>query len=82
MRTSTGIVRSIDTLGRLVVPKEMRRHLQINDGDLLEISLEGNRICIEKYEKSCLLCSSTENLLEFNGKLICNDCLQQIKARF
>ncbi len=82
MRTSTGIVRCIDSLGRFVIPKEMRRHLQISEGDLLEVSVEGGKIVIGKYEKSCLLCSRTENLLEFNGKLICNDCLQQIKARF
>ena len=44
MRTSTGIVRCIDSLGRFVIPKEMRRHLQISEGDLLEVSVEGGKI--------------------------------------
>ncbi|MFA5561734.1 MAG: AbrB/MazE/SpoVT family DNA-binding domain-containing protein [Eubacteriales bacterium] len=79
MRTTTGIVRSIDELGRIVIPKEMRRHLQISERDLLEISLDNDRIVINKYDKSCILCSSTEHLLTFNDKQICLQCLNQLK---
>lgn len=48
MRT-TGIVRRIDDLGRVVIPKEIRRQLRIKEGDPLEIFLEGNKVCFEKY---------------------------------
>ena len=48
MRT-TGIVRRIDDLGRVVIPKEIRRQLRIKEGDSLEIFLEGNKVCFEKY---------------------------------
>ncbi|MBP5209238.1 MAG: AbrB/MazE/SpoVT family DNA-binding domain-containing protein [Clostridia bacterium] len=82
MRTSTGIVRSIDCLGRFVIPKEMRRHLQINEGDLLEVAVEQDKIVIRKYDKACVLCSSTDNLSTFNEKQICRDCLNKIKAAF
>ena len=79
MKIATGIVRSIDHLGRFVIPKEMRRHLQIAEGDLLEGSLEGDRIVITKYARSCIMCSSTENLLTFRDKQICRVCLEQMK---
>ena len=82
MRTETGIVRCIDELGRLVIPKEMRRHLQISVGDLLEVSVEGTTIVIRKYDKSCVLCSSTLSLNEYGDKLICRACLNRIKTEY
>lgn len=82
MRTETGIVRSIDELGRLVIPKEMRRHLQISEGDLLEVTVEGSNIVIRKYDKSCVLCSSTQSLNAYGDKLICRACLNRIKAEY
>ena len=50
--TATGIVRRIDDLGRIVIPKEIRRTMRIREGDVMEISLEDNRICLEKYSPS------------------------------
>ena len=49
---ATGIVRRIDDLGRIVIPKEIRRSMGIREGDAMEISLENNRICLEKYSTS------------------------------
>ena len=79
MKTTSGITRPIDQLGRVVIPKEMRKHLQINDGDLLEIRLEDSSIVLSRYAKSCVICSGTESLFNFNGKQLCATCLKQLK---
>ena len=76
---STGIVRKIDELGRIVIPKEMRNVLEIKDNDPVEISLEGNKITVIKYQSRCTFCSSTERLTEFRGKKLCLDCLGELK---
>ena len=49
---ATGIVRRIDDLGRIVIPKEIRRSMRLREGDAMEIFLEDNRICLEKYSIS------------------------------
>lgn len=46
---STGIVRRIDDLGRVVIPKEIRRTLNIREGDPLELFLDGGKVCFQKY---------------------------------
>lgn len=79
MKTESGIARSIDSLGRFVIPKEMRRHLQIEEGDLLEARLEEDKIVLSRYSKSCVLCSNTSDLFNFQGKQICGACLQKLK---
>ena len=76
---STGIVRNIDELGRLVVPKEMRTALDINCNDPVEISMEGDKIILKKHSTNCIFCaSSTTNLKEFKGKKICLECLKEM----
>lgn len=73
-----GIVRNIDHLNRVVVPKEFYRTLGINPGDAVEISLHGDEVRIRKNqeEESCALCCTTENLqLHFTDKLVCKNCL-------
>lgn len=77
---TTGIVRHIDQLGRIVVPKEMCRTLKITTGDPLEISLEGKRIIIQKHEDSCVFCSGTDHLKSYEGKLICGKCLANLST--
>jgi transcriptional pleiotropic regulator of transition state genes len=75
---TTGIIRCIDQLGRLVIPKEMRRALKIEEGDGVEISLEGKRIIVQKHEESCIFCASSERLATFEGKRVCQKCLSKL----
>ena len=78
---STGIVRKVDELGRSVLPIEMRRTLDIAERDLLEIYVEGDSIILKKYQAACVFCGNTKNVIGFEGKNICPDCLARLKAR-
>ncbi len=76
---STGIVRKVDELGRVVLPIELRRTLDIEIKDALEIYVENDSIILKKYEPSCIFCGSSENVKEFKGKNICDACYNEIK---
>ena len=76
---STGIVRNIDELGRIVLPKSMRQNLEISERDQLEIYPEGDRIILRKYQPSCVFCETSENIVFFNGKRVCSACLEELK---
>jgi transcriptional pleiotropic regulator of transition state genes len=76
---STGMIRSVDELGRLVLPKSIRMSLDINDKDELEVFVEGNRIILQKREVGCIFCNHAENLLIFNGKHVCARCQNALK---
>ena len=71
---STGIVRKVDELGRIVIPMELRRTLGIEIKDALEIFTEGDRIILAKYEPDCSLCGSGKDLVNYKGKRICGSC--------
>lgn len=75
-----GIVRKIDELGRVVIPMELRKTLNINEKDPVEIFADGDKIIIRKFNPSCIFCGSTERVLMFKGKLICEECLRAIQA--
>lgn len=77
---STGIVRNIDELGRIVVPKEMRTKMNISSSDPIEIYVEDDKIILKKYENSCALCGGGTDLTLFKGKKICAECISEIKA--
>ncbi len=77
---STGIVRNIDELGRIVVPKEIRRKLGIENNDPVEIYIEGERILIMKYHPACHFCGKTEDIAEFKGKLVCRECIDGMSS--
>ena len=77
---STGIVRHIDELGRIVVPKELRKKLGIGANDPVEISSEGDKIILTKYAPVCHFCGSTENISAFKEKNICESCIREIKS--
>ena len=79
---STGIVRKVDELGRIVLPIEMRRTLDIAEKDALEIYVEGDSIILRKYQPACIFCDNMKNVISFQGKNICSDCLEKIKAKF
>ncbi len=70
--------REIDKAGRIVISKDIRKHLNINPGDVLQINANDEMITIIKAESKCVFCNATENLLELNGKHICNDCAKKI----
>ena len=75
---NTGIVRKIDPLGRIVIPKEMRSKLDINDLDEIEISLTDSGILLKKYLPCCIFCGSDEYVTAFKDKLICNKCIDEL----
>ena len=76
---STGIVRKVDELGRIVLPIEMRRTLDIEEKDALEIYVEGSSVILKKYKPSCIFCDTTKDIVEFKGKSICPKCLKELK---
>ena len=76
---STGIVRKVDELGRIVLPIEMRRTLDIEEKDALEIYVEGSSVILKKYKPSCIFCDTTKDIVVFKGKNICPKCLQELK---
>ena len=79
---STGMVRKIDELGRIVLPAEIRQSMDIQVKDALEIFTENERIILQKYQPSCIFCSNADNVVFFNGKRICRTCLEQLKSQF
>jgi transcriptional pleiotropic regulator of transition state genes len=79
---ATGIVRRIDELGRVVIPKEIRRTLRIRESDPLEIFMDGQRIVLQKYQPACLFCDGTDNIVYFQEKRICATCLAKLKEQF
>ena len=79
---STGIVRKVDELGRIELPIEMRRTLDIAEKDALEIYVEGDSIILRKYQPACIFCDNMKNVISFQGKNICPDCLEKIKTKF
>lgn len=77
---STGIVRNIDELGRIVIPKEIRKKLGIENSDPVEIYVEGDKILLMKYHPACHFCGSTEEIADFKGKVICKACISELTS--
>ena len=77
---TTGIVRQMDSLGRIVLPIELRRTLDIAQKDSLEIYVEGNQILLKKYEPTCIFCENSRDIVSFKGKNVCPDCLKELKG--
>lgn len=81
MKLSTGIVRRVDELGRIVIPIEMRNALGIAQKDPVEISIEGSNIILRKYENRCVFCGVLRPSIKYNGKLVCNKCLAELNEQ-
>ncbi len=77
---STGITRKVDELGRIVLPIELRRTLDIMEKDPIEIYVDGNSIVLKKYQLSCVFCGNPENLTPFKEKYVCIDCMSNLKT--
>ena len=75
---STGIVRKVDELGRVVIPIELRRTLTVGEKDALEIFTEGEHIILKKYQPVCVLCGEGRNTVGFKGKLVCRACIDDM----
>lgn len=76
---STGIVRKIDDLGRMVIPIELRKTMNIEKKDPMEIFVDDEKIILKKYQPACIFCSNADDTVEYKGKIICKDCLESMK---
>ena len=77
---STGMVRRVDELGRIVVPAEIRQSLDIHVKDRIEIFTEGDRIVLRKYTPACIFCGSEADLKFFHDKRVCKACIANLMA--
>ena len=76
---STGVVRRVDELGRIVIPIELRRTLDIAEKDALEIYVDGEQIILKKYEPACIFCGDARDVINYKGKNICKNCMEELK---
>ena len=76
---STGMVRKVDELGRIVLPISIRQNMGIEARDSVEIFTDENRIILQKYQSSCIFCNNADDLLYFNDQRICRECLENLK---
>lgn len=77
---ATGLVRQLDSLGRIVIPVELRRNFNIGLKDSMEIFVEDNTIILKKYEPTCTFCGETKDLFTFEGKNVCPECAKKMKT--
>lgn len=75
---STGVVRKIDELGRIVLPSELRKVFGIREGDELEISVDGETIMLQKRQDVCLFCGTESPVLKYQGRTVCENCAAEL----
>ena len=75
---TTGIVRKIDDLGRIVIPIELRKTLGLSVRDDIEITAEDDRIVLKRYAPACMICGSAENVKSYMDKKICACCIAEL----
>lgn len=78
---STGIVRKVDELGRIVLPIELRRTLGIEEKDRIEIFVDGESIILRKYQPACIFCDNAKDIINYKGKNICPDCTRAMNEK-
>lgn len=78
---STGIVRKVDELGRIVLPIELRRTLGIEEKDRIEIFVEGESIILRKYQPACIFCDNARDIINYKGKNICPACIKEMSEK-
>ncbi len=78
---STGIVRKVDELGRIVLPIELRRTLDIAEKDSMEIYIEGDSIILKKFQPACIFCDSSRDIINYRGKNVCSDCIRMLEEK-
>ncbi|MCZ8513379.1 AbrB/MazE/SpoVT family DNA-binding domain-containing protein [Paenibacillus filicis] len=77
VQNSTGVVRNLDALGRVVIPKEIRHNFSIENNDPVEMYIDGEKIAVKKYAPGCIFCGSLEALITFHNKLVCKSCANE-----
>lgn len=78
---STGIVRAVDKMGRVVIPKEIRAQLQIeNDVDKFEIYMDGDQVILKKYQPACVFCDSIMHVVHYEGYTVCSECIEKLNS--
>lgn len=80
MKIGSGIIRRLDQLGRIVIPREIRKVLELNEHDYIEISMQDSNIVLSKYENKCVFCGAMNPRNNFKGKKICKKCLEELKS--
>ncbi len=78
---STGIVRKVDELGRIVLPMELRRTFQLKPRDSIEIYTDNDMIILKKFQRTCVFCNSAEDVVEYKGKTVCSDCMAELMGK-
>ena len=78
---ATGIVRKVDELGRIVLPIELRRTLDIAERDPLEIYVDGSSIILNKYQPACIFCGDSKDIISYKNKNICHTCLAELNSK-
>jgi transcriptional pleiotropic regulator of transition state genes len=79
---STGVVRKVDELGRIVLPIEIRKTLDIKEKDSIEIFIDEDRIVLQKYQPACTFCNQVDNIVYFCNKRVCASCIEKMKEQF
>lgn len=75
---SIGIVRKIDAVGRIVLPIELRKTMNITDDSSLEIFVDDDKIVLKKYQPACIFCNEDDNVVLYKGKNICKNCIDSL----
>ena len=81
MMKATGVTRRVDELGRIVLPIELRRTMNIEEKDALEIYVDADKIILKKYEPACIFCGDAEDVVNYKGKNLCESCLAELKKQ-
>lgn len=82
MKKATGIVRKVDELGRIVIPKELRRTMGIDISDSLEVYVSEDEVILKKYQPDCVFCGSMDDLQSHEGKMVCRKCVLGMSSKF
>ncbi len=78
----TGIIRGLDNMGRVVIPKEIRKFLDMTEGvDCFEILMQDDCIVLKKHNPTCVLCGGADDLIEIEGKLVCKTCIETLNKK-
>ena len=76
---STGMIRQVDKMGRVVIPKEIRAQLNIrNNVDSFEISIQGDKVILQRYHPTCIFCDSLTDTVEFGDYIVCKNCIEKL----
>lgn len=79
---STGIIRTLDNMGRVVIPREIRKQLDMTDGtDSFEIFMDGDNIVLKKHNPFCVFCKKEENCIEFENQTVCRTCIEKLHLK-